>query len=232
MCVAVIIEADFCALYINAEIDAHYMDGVAAFSSGHICVGTSVGIVAVINSPTPDGERMSLQQPLPTKAGQAVTAVATGLATMVAGNELGDIFMFDYAGDVFEQVWVFPGVGYPCTSLGMHGDVIAAGYSSGHIRLYRSSVREMAIEITAHARIINAIKIHPTLNMFVSCGDDQFVNVWSLPDFQSVSSKDSELLYSERIPNRLLTGISFFDDDKIGLVSYDEDDLIMLTRSG
>ena len=122
-------------------------------------------------------------------------------------------------------------MGYPCTSLGMHGDVIIAAYSTGHIRLFRSSIREMAIELTAHARIINSIKIHPTLNMFVSCGDDQFLNVWSLPDFQSVSSKDVELLCAERIPNRLLTGVSFFGDQKIGVVSYDEDDLIMLTRN-
>lgn len=207
------------------------MDGVTGFENGFICVGSSVGSVAVIQCPTPDGERMSLQQPLVTKAGQAITAVASWPGKLVVGNELGDIFLFDCEGGVFEQVWEFAGVGYPCTALGVHLDVIVAAYSSGHVRLFRYGIHELAIELTAHARIINALSIHPTLNMFATCGDDQFINVWSLPDFKSVSSNSVELLCSERVPNRLLCGVSYFGDEQIGVVSYDEDDLIMLTRS-
>lgn len=208
------------------------MAGAAAFECGYICVGTSVGSIAVIHCPTLDGERMALQQPLVTKSGQAITAAASSDSMMVAGNELGDLFVFSRSGGgIFEQVWEFPGNGFPCTSLGVQGDVIVAAYCTGHIRLFRSSIHEMAIEIAAHARIINAIKIHPNLNMFASCGDDQFLNVWSLPDFTSVSSRDAELLCSERIPNRMLTGVSYFSDDRVGVVSYDEDDLIILTRN-
>ena len=70
------------------------------------------------------------------------------------------------------------------------------------------------------------------MSIFVTCGDDQYVNIWSFPDFKSVSASTAELLCSERMPNRLLTGVSFFPEDTIGVVSYDEDDLIMLTRTG
>jgi WD40 repeat protein len=213
----------------ESELDAHYMDGVAGFSAGHICVGSSVGSVAVINCPTSDGERMSLQQPLVTKVGQGITAAASSSSRLVVGNELGDLFLFT-PGEVFEQVFEFPGVGYPCTSVAIRDDVIVAAYSSGHIRLFRGSIQEMAIEITAHARIINAIALHPTLSTFASCGDDQFLNIWSLPDFKDKSEHNAELLFSERLPNRLLTGIGYFSEDRIGVASYDEDDLIMLAK--
>lgn len=206
------------------------MDGIAGFDSGYICVGSSVGSVAVIHCPTSDGERMSFQQPLVTKAGQAVTQCASSIDMLVVGNEQGDLFLFS-TNVIFELQWEFPGVGYPCTALGMKDSVVVAGFSSGHIRIFRSDIREMSIELCAHARIINAVCVHPTLSMFVSCGDDQFLNVWSLPSFRDVSSSAVELLSSERIPNRLLTGVAFFPDDKIGVTSYDEDDLVILSKN-
>jgi WD40 repeat protein len=205
------------------------MDGIAGFNSGWICVGSSSGLVAVISCPTPDGERMSLLKTIHTETNASVTALGASGSLLACGNEYGSVHLFDQTSE-FEPIMNFGGQGYSVTSLFVQENVIVASFSSGHIRIFRGDVNEMAIEITAHTRVINALAVHPTLKIFLSCGDDQFVNAWSLPDFKSIGSSTTELLFSERIPNRLLTGVSFFPDDKFGVVAYDEDDLIMFSK--
>lgn len=217
------------SVIIGEDLERHYMDGITGFNSGWICVGSSTGLVAVISCPTADGERMSLLKTLNTETNASVTALGASGSLLACGNEFGSIHLFDQSSE-FEAVMNFVGLGYSCTSLFAQGDVVVASFSSGHIRIFRGDVKEMAIEITAHTRVINALAVHPTLKLFLSCGDDQFVNAWSLPDFKSIGSSTTELLFSERIPNRLLTGVSFFPDEKVGVVAYDEDDLVMFSK--
>jgi WD40 repeat protein len=49
------------------------------------------------------------------------------------------------------------------TSLAIGYGFLAAGYASGHIRLFNLESKTLAVEITAHSRAINAIDLHPTL---------------------------------------------------------------------
>ena len=48
---------------------------------------------------------------------------------------------------------------YPCTSVGIREDVVAAGYSTGHLRIFRTRTSELVVEVAAHSRCINAIDV-------------------------------------------------------------------------
>jgi hypothetical protein len=54
----------------------------------------------------------------------------------------------------------------PCTSLLVRGDVIIAGFVSGHIRIYRAGVSAavsfLEVELAAHARCVTALDWHPS----------------------------------------------------------------------
>lgn len=104
---------------------------------------------------------------------------------------------------------------------------------NGKIRLFRPSVQELSIEISAHSRNINAITVHPTQYLAASVSDDQILHVWTLPDYSSASYSSSEvnLFCSCSLENKKLTGVSFLSDDRIGVVAYDDDELTTFSRN-
>ncbi len=54
---------------------------------------------------------------------------------------------------------------YPCTSLLARGDVVVAGFVTGHIRIYRAGAAAaasgMEVEVAAHSRAVTALDWHP-----------------------------------------------------------------------
>jgi WD40 repeat protein len=206
------------------------MCGIAGIDSGYICVGSSVGTIAVIHcGGGDDSDTFSMHKLLGTRQEKAIFAAGGSASLLACGNDFGDVHLYN-AKSNFEQLCEFRGFGYPCTSIVLNDDAVVCAYSSGHIRIFRTDSLEMAIEVTAHIRCINALALHPELRLFASCGEDQFVNVWALPEFHRVGSNTTELLFSERFPNRLLTGIAFCRDSKLAATSYDEEDLILLSK--
>lgn len=213
-----------------ADLETHYMCGIAGLESGYICVGSSVGTIAVIRcDPSAGDQGFSMVKPLTTRQGKAIFATGGSSSMVACGNDFGDVYLFDAKTD-FEQLCEFRGFGHPCTSVVMNESVVVCAYASGYIRMFRSDALEMAIEVTAHMRSINALALHPELRLFASCGEDQYIHVWALPEFHRVGSGTTELLFSERIPNRFLTGISFCKDGKLAALSYDEEDLILFSK--
>ena len=47
----------------------------------------------------------------------------------------------------------------PCVSIGMCGDVVVAGFSTGHLRLYSMSQASLLVEITAHAQTVMSLDV-------------------------------------------------------------------------
>lgn len=99
------------------------------------------------------------------------------------------------------------------TSVVIIDDVIVAGFSSGHLRLYSIAKEALLAEIVAHAKCVTALsslrsRVSPllyeshhaflsnecrfSLLKVVSTGKDSFVNVWAIPSF----SKESEEVWS------------------------------------
>lgn len=67
--------------------------------------------------------------------------------------------------------------------------VLAAGYGSGHIRLFsiNDNRREvsLAVEVAAHAKWITALDVAPESGFILSVSEDSFAKVWH------VTKKDS-----------------------------------------
>jgi len=201
------------------------MRGIADIKVGYVCVGSSVGKVVILSTPSPDGEAIDLQQTIETSA-SPITALAASDTLLVCGNEAGDVFAFDVAA-AFEQKCKIPGYNFPITAICTRGETITATFTSGHIRLYSARYGEMKVEVTAHLRCITAAALHSHLNLVATVSDDQFLHVWHVPDLASRSQHDLELIYSDKVENRLLTGVAFLGEDQIGVTAFDEEDLIV-----
>jgi WD40 repeat protein len=66
---------------------------------------------------------------------------------------------------------------------------------------------------------------------FASCGEDQFFQIWKMPDFNSSRyTSDNYLLFNEKIENHLSTGLVMMSDERIAVASYDDDNLILFQK--
>lgn len=213
------------------EIDEDlFMRGVTVVQES-LCVGLSNGLVAVFKCSARcfDANDFPLSHKLNTDKA-AVMSLSSSDSTMVAADENGKLFGFD-ARNAFESAFSFPSYGYPCTCTCQKGSLLYAGYSTGHIRIFRTDIKEMAIEIAAHRRCITGLALHPRLNLLCSCAQDQVINIWNVPNFQTRAESVVALAHSEVVENRMCTGIAFLDSDRICVTTYDDDELVILQKS-
>ena len=199
------------------------MRGVTDINKGYVCVGSSTGNILILRTPSPDGEGIELQHTLDA-CRSPITALAASDDILVGGNESGEVIAFDIH-NAFEIRCKFPGSRFPCTSLCIRDDTVMASYSTGHIRVFNATSCEMTIEIAAHLRNVTALALHPSMDLLASVGEDQFLLIWRIPRAQPRGSRDVELVYNEKLDNRILTGVSFMDSNRVGVAAFDEDDL-------
>ena len=207
------------------------MRGISSNGS-YIFVGTSLGNVLVFSiepSTKASGDvfetGFTLLHNLQTVK-NPIMCTGGSLSVLASANETGCIFTFDVSG-AFELLFKHEGYGFPVTCMAVLDDVIYAGFSSGHIRIYRSNIHECSVEFTAHTRALCGILLLPRSNFFVSCSEDQLMRVWSLPNFTSTTASHVDMLFTEQISNRLCTGMAAFSDSRICIASYDDDNLIV-----
>lgn len=215
----------------NEMVDSRFMKGVAA-SAQFFFVGCSTGNVLVFDS-AHGGSNFPLAHRLDAVLGVPISAVSCSSTLLAAGNDLGGIKLFKI-NEAFEQCAEFPGTSAPCLNLVQTEGVLMAGFSSGHIRIYRTSdtggINELTTEITAHTRMVSGLDYQESTRLLLSCSPDQQVHVWSIPKFSSKSDSSVECVTSECVVNRVLTGVSFISEDRIAVAAYDEDDIITYTR--
>jgi WD40 repeat protein len=210
----------------------HYFSGIGS-SREHISIGTSFGSLLVFSTTrstsAKDDGPINLLECLSTSK-YPISSVTSSSSLLACGNDNGDVFAFNpNAG--FELMYRYAGPGYSCTTICQYMDVIYAGYYSGHIRIFRPHIQEMTIEIVSNVRPISGIIVNPGLGVIASCSEDQFVRVWSAPDFTSPSTSGINLLFSDKISNRICTGLGFVRDDKIFVTLYDDDSMIVYERN-
>lgn len=82
---------------------------------------------------------------------------------LASGDDEGSVIQWDRLAG--KPLKVHEGAGLPVTSLLVRGDLIIAGYASGHIRIFRAAAAPEAslleVEVAAHARCITALDWHP-----------------------------------------------------------------------
>jgi len=215
------------------ENDQGFMRGVAA-TGEYICIGTSGGTCCVLQVRSDFEENIELRHKLPTSP-IPISDMGGSQTLLVASNENGDIFCFDPC-SAFECFASVPGCGFVCTSIRTRGLAVIAGFSTGHIRMLRASTEaricELVVEITAHSQCISGLCIHPDRNVVASCGEDQLVQVWSFYDFITMAGGGDSgvnLLFSEKLENKILTGIAYFLDGRLGAVCYDDEEMVVFS---
>jgi len=199
----------------------HFLQGVACLPARpSICVGSSSGSIFVF-----DFHMKSFQYSQSLKFHtQAINSLTVNkvLEAFAACDDQGTISVWN--AQSLSKKCAFEGTGHPSTSLLITGDILMSSYTTGHIRLFSLSTETLCAEIAAHSRCINAMALHPTKPMFASVSEDTYINVWSVPDFDSKDAK-VELVYSNSIADHLLTGVVFLSSENIVAASYDAETL-------
>lgn len=208
------------------------------------CVGCSTGNILVFSCR--EGGNFPLVHNLESEK-VAITALASSCspssALLVGANDNGKIFGYSPS-DAFEQIFTFLGYGSPCTSLCLRESLLLAGYSTGHIRAFRTDIVELVFEITAHTRAVTGLALSSTHwgereerervvergCELASCSSDQYLHVWAVPDFRSNASTRVNLLYSGLLENKMCTGVAFLSGDRLCVSSYDEDEVMVFRK--
>ena len=153
-----------------------------------------------------------------------ISCIHASEGMLVAGNEIGEVFCYS-THSFHELLCQFKPGGFITTSISCKTGVILAAYSCGHVRIFRVAIGfgELAVEMAAHSRCVNAIALHHENNIFATCSDDSMIHVWELPSVDAGSRPDVRLIFTENIANRLLTGLSFLRDGRLGVVAYDDE---------
>lgn len=195
----------------------------------YLSVGTSKGKVLIFNCDSfKDGGDFPLVHNLETEL-SPIHSISSSERYLICSNDNGKIFGFD-SYNSFEQSFAFKGYGFPCVSVALVNDTLIACYSSGHIRVFRTDIFELCIEISAHSRAISALSVSKDKKEFATCGQDQMVQEWSIPDFKSIQSSKIELIGSFVLENKICTGLCFLNDSRICVASYDDDKLSILKK--
>jgi WD40 repeat protein len=213
-----------------------YMRGIAAIQN-YLCIGTSISKVLVFNcSDLTEGGDFPLAHSLSTDDyGVPISAIAASSSSssggvLAVGNDTGKLFGYR-SDEAFAGAFTFEGYGHPVTALAVNDQVLIAAYSSGHIRLFRTDIVELAIELTAHTRIVSGLLVGPGADYFISCSQDQYVHVWSLPDFRSRGGSEIGLIYSELLENKICSGVAELSDNRFAVACYDDDEITIFNRN-
>lgn len=71
------------------------------------------------------------------------------------------------------------------------------GFANGQIKMITPE-GNLACELSAHSRCINAIISHPVKSLFATCSDDTFVNIFEVTG-DTPLKRDVKLLLSSKI---------------------------------
>jgi WD40 repeat protein len=211
--------------------EPRFLRGVAS-TGRDLVVGGSNGNVLVFDcSSGTKGGDFPLVHTLETNKYPIQAIAASSISHLVAvGDDYGNIFVYN-SNEAFAQCSVFHGTGAPCTSLAVAEEgVIVAGYSTGHIRLFRTDVNELAAEISAHTRAVTGLAYQDNTQLLASCSGDSRVYVWSIPTFKSKSNSTVGCVFSDLLENKMCTGIAFVGETRLAVTSYDDEELCFYSR--
>jgi len=183
---------------------------------GFIFTGSSNGNITAIQLAR-SGDGFNFHSTL-TTSNCPIMALAASPEIIASGNDNGDIFGFSAtSGTKFARKCKFNGSGSPCTTICALNSTIYAGFSLGIIRVYNVERSELTIEVTAHARCIYGLALHPSMPIIASCSEDQHLHFWS--------AENMDLLSSHVVENRRLTGVAFLPHSEVGVSAYDCDEV-------
>jgi len=202
---------------------AAYTRGTAKLindNGNFVCTGTSQGVILIFKVGPNDA---TLDTQLDSHEGSSITDLATDVedtSKMASADVNGKIITWQ-SNPTLDKNSVFAANGMPCTSVKMRGANVITTHPNGTLRILNCATGVAVAEIGGHSRIVNALDIHPTKNMFVTVGEDTYVNVWTLPT--EGNHEEIRLLLNAKIDNNLLTGVQFCGNEQatVGVTAYE-----------
>eukprot|EP00657_Telonema_sp_P-1_P008421 TRINITY_DN29565_c0_g1_i1.p1 TRINITY_DN29565_c0_g1~~TRINITY_DN29565_c0_g1_i1.p1 ORF type:complete len:151 (+),score=41.00 TRINITY_DN29565_c0_g1_i1:95-547(+) len=139
------------------------------------------------------------------------------------------LFFFFQAEDGIRDLVRSRGLGDVYKRQKMKGAIVLTGHPTGCIRVLNRETGIVVVEIGGHSRVINALDVHPTKDMFVTVSEDTYVNVWSLPS--ETNHQEIGLLLNAQIDSQQLCGVQFCcaDQSSIMVSAYDSTQLVLFS---
>jgi WD40 repeat protein len=208
--------------------ESRFMSGVASHAK-YLFGGCSTGNILVFDAGSSLKSGFPLLRCIDSDRAP-VLAMASSSNYFAAGNDEGNIFI--YTTNNLELSTRMQGTGFPCTSLVATESILVAGFACGRIRLYRTTegLYELFSEITAHARSVIGLALDPVRELVASVSPDSYLHVWSIPNLRSKATSNVGCVYSEEVDSAVMTGVAFLDENRLGVVSYDEDNMLIFSR--
>ena len=152
------------------------------------------------------------------------------LDIIVCSFETGEIYILKLKGDSAEIIAKFDNIlNLPVISLGILSSpksLLVAGYANGEIKVYTlEKTFDLVISIGSHLRMINAVDVLSNLGVFVTVGDDCYVNIFKIENDLTLSLQGNfDLVHKTPI------GVSLFNnkDNNVDclVTTYDNPHLI------
>jgi len=225
------------------DLQFHYTRGMAAAcppdasSAGdaargaHICFGSSVGGVCIYSF-----NGTLVRHLAPAEEGCAITCLDASAKHLVSADEEGNICAYSITDNYKNVMQVSTAgtdnsaVGKYCTCICTRGGTAAAAFNTGHLRVYNISFGQCILELTAHSRCITGMSLHPTEDFIATCGEDQAINVWTLPTFSPDTQSTMDLTHCEHWVDSMCTGVAWMHDSHLLCVGYDSNNMFIATH--
>jgi len=203
----------------------------------YICVGVSTGAVCLVPIPDPQsaaggspafGDSLlspTSEMPIVDLSANQAPHNDPSRALVCSADAAGQVLVHALEGDGAWQYCCSFTVTTPdetpsmCTSLRMRGAYVYCAYSTGHVRIYDLVSCTIAVQMSAHARWINAIEVHPNGCHFATASEDTTVQIFEMLDGPKVRHS-----HAVAAPDALLCGVAFsggIDRTHVSVAAYD-----------
>lgn len=113
----------------------------------------------------------------------------------------------------------------PVLSAVLRNGIVVVATFNGLISFFDLQTKDKVLEISAHARPINALAVDPAGTILASVGDDCRIMIWRFPDGGDPSS---QLLFTASMTDRALNGVVIHPDTGAVVVSsYDSNQMLV-----
>ncbi|KAL3154103.1 WD repeat-containing protein 54, variant 2 [Trebouxia sp. C0010 RCD-2024] len=190
-----------------------------------LCVGGDTGTIHTFD--TSDMSRIQHNYDIthhsaPIAALTAEQAASSG--TLASSDDNGTLTVFHAKSFcAFQVVHSWEGHGVPCVSIAIKSSTLIGAFYDGSVRMHSLVDGLVRTELQAHSRLLAAMAVHPTRNMFATASEDATLAVWMLSEDQS----QARPLLSACWNNAVLTGIAFTGpaSNSIAAAAYDTDEI-------
>uniref|UniRef100_T1IZ78 WD repeat-containing protein 54 beta-propeller domain-containing protein n=1 Tax=Strigamia maritima TaxID=126957 RepID=T1IZ78_STRMM len=191
--------------------------------NNYVYVGTHEGLILAFRANPVSS--LGKEQPYTLKFhASPITHMCSWNSYLVSADDSGCICIWRNDDNATKKLHSFDAFGFPCTSIAAWHELIVAGFSSGHLRVFSLQTLMLCTEVVGHARCITSVDVAAS-GLTLSASEDSFVRVWQL--INEVKQKSIQFRCTILVPDYQLFGACFLNNSgtKIGVTAYDSEEV-------